>query len=76
MERAPSIRTLALEAEKPGYARWYVGNKRVQRVGPKRSRGSSEGLTKKQAEAELRRMRLAEDEHPPPRSTVTGRRRL
>lgn len=55
------------------YARWYVGKKRVQRrVGLKRNRGSSEGLTKKQAEAELRRMRLAEDEHPPPRGTVTG----
>lgn len=54
-------------------ARWYVGTKRVQRrVGPKRSRGSSEGLTKKQAEAELRRMRLAEEEQPPPRSAVTG----
>jgi hypothetical protein len=55
------------------YARWYVGKKRVQRrVGPKLSRSSSEGLTKKQAEAELRRMRLAEDEYPPPRSTMTS----
>jgi integrase len=54
------------------YARWYVGRKRVQRrVGLKRSRGSNEGLTRNQAEAELRSMRLAEEEEPPPRASLT-----
>jgi integrase len=54
------------------YGRWYVGKKRVQRcIGPKRRRGESAGLTKAEAETELRRMRLATEEAPPPATTVT-----
>jgi integrase len=42
------------------YGRWYVGDKRIKRkIGPKRLPGSREGLTRAQAEAELRR-RMAE----------------
>lgn len=38
------------------YGRWYIGGEQVQRkIGPKRQRGSQEGLTKAQAERELRR---------------------
>ncbi|HYJ21949.1 MAG TPA: site-specific integrase [Solirubrobacterales bacterium] len=54
------------------YGRWYIGRKRVQRrIGPKRRRGDAAGLTKTEAEAELRRMRLATEETPPPETTVT-----
>jgi hypothetical protein len=50
------------------YGRWYVGKKRVQRrIGPKRRRSDKTGLTKAEAETELRRMRLATEEAPPPR---------
>lgn len=53
------------------YGRWYIGKKRVQRcIGPKRRRGEKAGLTKTEAEAELRRMRLATEEAPPPEMTV------
>jgi integrase len=39
------------------YARWRHGSRRVnRRVGPKREKGSSEGLTRSQAERELRRL--------------------
>src|SRR4051794_25203152 len=39
------------------YGRWYVGSRRVKRkIGPKRAPGTSEGLTRSQAEARLRRM--------------------
>jgi hypothetical protein len=54
------------------YGHWYIGGKRVQRrIGPKRRRGETAGLTKTAAEAELRRMRLATEDAPPPSSTVT-----
>lgn len=47
------------------YGRWYVGRKRVKRrIGPKRKPGGRKGLTRKQAEAELRRLMVAEQ--PPP----------
>lgn len=47
------------------YGRWYVGKKRVKRrIGPKRKPGGRKGLTRKQAEAELRRLMIAEQ--PPP----------
>lgn len=53
------------------YGRWYVGRRRVQRrIGPKRQLGGKAGLTKAEAEAELRRMRLATEEAPPPEMTV------
>jgi len=54
------------------YGRWYIGKKRVQRrIRPKRRRSDKAGLTKAEAEAELRRMRLATEEAPPPETTVT-----
>ena len=38
------------------YGQWWIGDRRVERkLGPKRHPGGSEGLTRKQAEAELRR---------------------
>jgi integrase len=38
------------------YGRWYVGSERVKRrIGPRRQPGTREGLTRAQAEAELRR---------------------
>jgi integrase len=47
------------------YGRWYVGEKRLKRrIGPKRKPGSSKGLTRPQAEAELRRLMVSEQ--PPP----------
>jgi integrase len=54
------------------FGRWYIGKKRVQRrVGQRRLRGEKVGLTKAEAEAELRRMRLVTEEAPPPETTVT-----
>lgn len=54
------------------YGRWYIGDKRVQRrIGPKRRHGDEAGLTKAEAEAELRRLRLATEESPAPETTVT-----
>lgn len=51
------------------YARWYVAGKRVRRaIGPKRGRGHPDGLTRSEAEAELRR--LIESETLPSRVTV------
>lgn len=45
------------------YGRWYVGTDRVKRrIGPKRETGKRNGLTRTQAEAELRRMI---DQHEP-----------
>lgn len=41
------------------YGRWYSGpRRRNRRIGLKRSRGTKQGLTKTEAEAELRRMML------------------
>jgi integrase len=38
------------------YGRWYAGGRRIQRrIGPKRRPGSTDGLTRAQAERELRR---------------------
>ncbi len=54
------------------YGRWYIGRRRVQRrIGPRRRRGDKAGLTKPEAEAEMRRLRLATEESPPPETTVT-----
>jgi integrase len=42
---------------KSWYGRWYSGGKRVRRtIGPKREAGSRDGLTRTEAEAELRRL--------------------
>lgn len=39
------------------YAKWYVGNRQAKRkIGAKRKRGSREGMTKAQAEKEMRRL--------------------
>jgi integrase len=42
---------------KSWYGRWYSGGKRARRaIGPKREPGSPDGLTRAEAEAELRRL--------------------
>ena len=47
------------------YGRWWVGRDRVKRrIGPKRKPGSRDGLTRAQAEAELRRRIEAEAPRP------------
>jgi integrase len=53
------------------YGQWWIGERRVQRkLSPKRQPGSRDGLTRSQAERELRRM--IETEQPTPtRSDVT-----
>jgi hypothetical protein len=39
------------------YGQWRLNGRQIKRkIGPKRSRGSAEGLTKAQAETELRRL--------------------
>jgi integrase len=49
------------------YGQWWVGDRRVQRKpGPKREPGSRDGLTRKMAEAELRR--LMQTTRPAPRT--------
>ena len=51
------------------YGKWYAGGRRVQRrLGPRRAPGSREGLTRAQAERELRR--LIETEQPIVRSRL------
>lgn len=63
------VRTDAAGAES-WYGRWYVGGRQVQRqIGPKRKRGSREGLTQVQAEREL--ARRTELERPVVRSRLT-----
>lgn len=53
------------------YGRWYVGTSRVKRrIGPKREAGSRKGLTRAQAEAELRR-RIGAEELPASRTDLT-----
>ena len=48
------------------YGRWYVGKKRVKRrIGPKRKPSGRKGLTRTQAEAELRRLMVAEQSRSP-----------
>ena len=52
------------------YGRWYAGGRRVHRkIGPKRQRGTREGLTRAQAERELQRR--VEVERPVLRSRLT-----
>jgi integrase len=52
------------------YGRWYAGGRRVHRkIGPKRQRGTREGLTRAQAERELQRR--VELERPVLRSRLT-----
>ena len=52
------------------YGRWYAGGRRVHRkIGPKRQRGTREGLTRSQAERELQRR--VELERPVLRSRLT-----
>jgi integrase len=53
------------------YGRWYIGNHRIKRkIGPKRAPGSSEGLTRSQAERRLRRM-MEEVVHAAPAERLT-----
>ncbi len=50
---------------------WWVGDRRVKRrIGPKRTEGTHQGLTRAQAEAELRR-RMAETVAAPPGGAVS-----
>jgi integrase len=49
------------DGQKVWYGRWYLGGRRVnRRLGPKRRRGTDQGLTLTQAEAELRRLMVRE----------------
>lgn len=42
------------------YGKWYSGGRRVKRkIGPKRQRGSREGMTRAQAERECRQLGLS-----------------
>lgn len=53
------------------YGRWYSGSRRIKRViGPKRGTGSRTGLTRPQAEREMRR-RIESEQPSPTRSDVT-----
>jgi integrase len=64
------VRTLS-GGRQAWYGRWYVGSKRVKRkIGPKRQPGSRDGLTRSQAEAELRR-RMENEQPRPARPDVT-----
>lgn len=61
--RSNGIGTLHVQTRSDGrqlwYGRWYVGSRRLnRRIGLKRKRGTGQGLTKLEAEAELRRMML------------------
>lgn len=52
------------------YGRWHAGDKRLnRRIGPKRRRGTSRGLTRTEAETELRRM-MASERQPPLEASV------
>lgn len=54
------------------YAKWYVGSRQVKRkIGPQRKRGTREGLTKAQAEQEMRR--LMRELKPTPQERLTLR---
>lgn len=54
------------------YAKWYVGTRQVKRkIGRQRKRGSREGLTKAQAEKEMRR--LMRELKPTPQERLTLR---
>jgi integrase len=53
------------------YGRFYVGREQVKRrIGPKRTRGTREGLTRAQAERALREL-IATEQPRPPRPDVT-----
>lgn len=53
------------DGEEIWYGRWYAANRRLnRRIGPKRRRGVDRGLTRTEAETELRRMMTSE--RPPP----------
>jgi integrase len=53
------------------YGRWYLGGRRVhRRIGPKRRRGTGDGLNQTQAEAALRRM-MVRERPPSPDSIVS-----
>jgi hypothetical protein len=52
------------------YGRWHAGGRRLnRRIGPKRRRGTGRGLTRTEAEAELRRM-MASERPPTPEANV------
>ncbi|MEZ4588691.1 MAG: site-specific integrase [Gemmatimonadales bacterium] len=54
------------------YAKWYVGTRQIKRkIGTQRRRGSREGLTKAQAEKEMRR--LMREVKPTPQERLTLR---
>jgi hypothetical protein len=54
------------------YGRWYIGTKRIKRaIGPKRRPGTRDGLTRAQAEAELRR-RMEATEAPTGTGAIDG----
>src|SRR4051812_6216112 len=67
---------LTTHRDRAGRETWYgkfrAGGRQVKRcIGPKRPRGSADGLTKRQAEAELRRlMDEARSTQPLPRRTT------
>lgn len=67
--------TLYVQARANGrehwYGRWYLGQRRVNRcLGPKLRRGTGEGLSRTQAEAELRR-RIVRERPPEPGASVS-----
>lgn len=52
------------------YGRWHAGGRRLnRRIGPKRRRSTGRGLTRTEAEAELRRM-MARERPPAPEASV------
>jgi integrase len=54
------------------YAKWYVGNRQIKRkIGRQRKRGSRDGITKAQAEQEMRR--LMREVKPTPQERLTLR---
>ena len=56
--------------EESWYGRWWIEGRRVKRkIGPKRGEGTKTGLTRRQAERELRR--LIDTERPTPGSQVS-----
>jgi integrase len=60
----------AADGTETWHRRWYAGGRRLKRrLGPKRRRGIGKGLTRTQAEAELRRL-MARHRRPPPRASV------
>lgn len=65
IRRAHGTGTLYVQERANGqelwYGRWYLGGRRVnRRLGPKRRRGTGEGLNRTQAEAQLRQLMVCE----------------